>query len=94
MLDDLSRAELLDVRQALTLCFAEAIAEVDAALGAEAPLATAAPAPAPAPPTLARAAAVAGGFTGDACDVCLAFAMRRSGTCLTCTVCGSTTGCS
>jgi hypothetical protein len=33
------------------------------------------------------------GFTGDCCDGCGQFAMKRGGTCLTCQACGSTTGC-
>jgi hypothetical protein len=34
------------------------------------------------------------GYTGDACTACGNFNMRRSGTCLLCDVCGTTTGCS
>jgi len=34
------------------------------------------------------------GFVGDACSTCGSFTMQRSGTCLRCTSCGSTTGCS
>lgn len=34
------------------------------------------------------------GFTGDVCGRCGNLAMIRAGTCLTCTVCGSTSGCS
>lgn len=34
------------------------------------------------------------GFTGDSCTGCGSFSMRRNGTCLLCTACGSTTGCS
>lgn len=41
-----------------------------------------------------RETAVAQGFTGDACTICGAFSMQRAGKCLTCTACGSTTGCS
>lgn len=41
-----------------------------------------------------REAARAAGFTGDVCDGCGSFTMRRSGTCLVCTACGTTTGCS
>jgi hypothetical protein len=33
------------------------------------------------------------GFTGDGCDGCGQFAMKRGGTCLTCQACGTTTGC-
>ncbi|WP_238232486.1 hypothetical protein [Methylobacterium thuringiense] len=40
-----------------------------------------------------RETAIAQGFTADACDTCGAFAMKRSGTCMTCTACGATTGC-
>lgn len=34
------------------------------------------------------------GFTGDMCLQCGLFAMKRSGTCLACQNCGTTTGCS
>jgi hypothetical protein len=34
------------------------------------------------------------GYDGNACDVCGNFALRRSGSCLTCEQCGTTTGCS
>jgi ribonucleoside-diphosphate reductase alpha chain len=34
------------------------------------------------------------GFTGDVCTSCNQFTMVRNGTCLRCTNCGSTTGCS
>ena len=34
------------------------------------------------------------GYTGDACTGCGGFTMRRNGTCLLCTSCGTTTGCS
>ena len=34
----------------------------------------------------------AGGFTGDMCDSCQQFMMVRTGTCLTCMACGSTSG--
>ena len=34
------------------------------------------------------------GFEGDACPECGNFTMVRNGTCLKCTTCGSTTGCS
>ncbi|MEX0679805.1 MAG: vitamin B12-dependent ribonucleotide reductase [Balneolales bacterium] len=34
------------------------------------------------------------GFTGDACPDCGSMTMVRNGTCLKCTTCGSTTGCS
>ena len=34
------------------------------------------------------------GFSGDICDQCGGGQMKRSGTCLTCQSCGSTTGCS
>lgn len=33
------------------------------------------------------------GYTGDCCDMCGLFTMKRNGTCLTCDSCGSTTGC-
>lgn len=33
------------------------------------------------------------GYTGDCCDSCHQFTMKRVGTCLTCDSCGSTTGC-
>jgi ribonucleoside-diphosphate reductase alpha chain len=38
--------------------------------------------------------AVAQGFTGDPCDTCQGLRMVRNGSCLKCTDCGSTTGCS
>jgi len=34
------------------------------------------------------------GYTGDACNDCGAFTMKRNGTCLSCDSCGATTGCS
>lgn len=34
------------------------------------------------------------GFTGDCCTSCGGYNMRRNGTCLLCTDCGTTTGCS
>ncbi|MEE3270376.1 MAG: adenosylcobalamin-dependent ribonucleoside-diphosphate reductase [Candidatus Thermoplasmatota archaeon] len=42
----------------------------------------------------ARQAARERGFTGDICDDCGSSQMQRSGTCLKCADCGSTTGCS
>ena len=47
----------------------------------------------PAPKT-AQEIARTQGYTGDACPVCGHFTMARNGTCLRCTTCGSTTGCS
>lgn len=41
-----------------------------------------------------REAARASGFTGDVCGRCGNMQMTRSGSCLTCRACGSTTGCS
>ena len=35
-----------------------------------------------------------GGYTGDICDNCSSTRMIRNGSCLLCTECGSTTGCS
>lgn len=35
-----------------------------------------------------------GGYTGDLCDSCSGTHMVRNGSCLLCTDCGSTTGCS
>lgn len=40
-----------------------------------------------------RAMAQQQGFTGDACDNCGAFAVKRTGKCTTCDACGSTGGC-
>ncbi len=34
------------------------------------------------------------GYEGDACDDCGNFTLVRSGTCLRCVSCGTTTGCS
>jgi ribonucleoside-diphosphate reductase alpha chain len=34
------------------------------------------------------------GYTGDACDMCGSFKMRRNGTCQVCDDCGTTSGCS
>jgi ribonucleoside-diphosphate reductase alpha chain len=34
------------------------------------------------------------GYTGDICPECLSITMVRNGTCLKCTTCGATTGCS
>jgi hypothetical protein len=47
--------------------------------------------PAPASPT--RELAFAQGYTGDTCDQCGQMTMKRTGTCLTCASCGTTTGC-
>lgn len=33
------------------------------------------------------------GYTGDPCDLCGSMKVRRSGTCLLCDNCGTTTGC-
>jgi hypothetical protein len=41
----------------------------------------------------AAEAAVASGYTGDACDSCGSLAMRRSGACLVCDACGKSGGC-
>ena len=40
-----------------------------------------------------RAVAVAKGYAPDQCQVCSAFKMVRTGACLRCDECGSTTGC-
>jgi hypothetical protein len=40
-----------------------------------------------------RELAFAQGYTGDSCDHCGAMKMKRTGTCLTCEACGTTTGC-
>ena len=45
-------------------------------------------------PKTAQEIARTQGYTGDACPVCGHFTMARNGTCLRCTTCGSTTGCS
>ncbi len=34
------------------------------------------------------------GYTGDICPECQSMTMVRNGTCLKCTTCGATTGCS
>jgi hypothetical protein len=34
------------------------------------------------------------GWTGDQCPQCSSYKMRRNGSCLLCSECGSTTGCS
>jgi ribonucleoside-diphosphate reductase alpha chain len=34
------------------------------------------------------------GYEGDACDACGNFTLVRSGTCMKCETCGSTSGCS
>ena len=39
-----------------------------------------------------REIALTQGYSGDVCASCGAFAMMRTGTCLTCTACGSTSG--
>ena|SRR5581483_10566625 len=41
-----------------------------------------------------KAAAKAKGYEGDACTLCGCFSMLRTGTCLRCDNCGTTTGCS
>lgn len=52
------------------------------------------PAPAKAhPDTLTqREIATTSGYTGNSCQTCGSFSMRRSGTCETCEGCGSTSG--
>jgi ribonucleoside-diphosphate reductase alpha chain len=67
--------------------FAEAGAGAQAAATSAAALATAAPAE-------ARAKAKLQGYTGDACGECGNYTLVRNGTCLKCTSCGATTGCS
>lgn len=34
------------------------------------------------------------GYTGDVCDICGSSQLIRNGTCLLCTSCGATSGCS
>lgn len=46
------------------------------------------------PPSVLREASVAQGYTGESCKDCGNFTMVRNGTCLKCTTCGSTSGCS
>ena len=74
------------------------VAAIDALIAAiEPPLATGIHVPQPvivAPAADQRSTARMQGFTGDCCSTCAGFAMRRSGTCLCCDACGSTTGCS
>lgn len=41
-----------------------------------------------------RGVARAMNFTGDACGECGNFTMTRTGTCMTCVSCGTTSGCS
>lgn len=41
-----------------------------------------------------RAIARMRGYTGEPCPDCMNFTLVRSGTCLKCDTCGSTTGCS
>lgn len=38
-------------------------------------------------------AAVEAGYTGDVCEQCGSFRMKRAGTCLTCDDCGTSSGC-
>ncbi len=45
-------------------------------------------------PRMTREVARTMGFEGDACDECGAMRMVRNGSCLKCTACGTTTGCS
>jgi hypothetical protein len=40
-----------------------------------------------------QAMAKQAGYTGDACDNCGAFAVKRTGKCTTCDACGATGGC-
>lgn len=44
--------------------------------------------------TKARAQAKDQGYTGDACDGCGSFCMKRNGACLLCEACGASSGCS
>lgn len=44
--------------------------------------------------TTTRQTAREEGYTGDACDQCGSFRMKRNGPCLLCAECGATSGCS
>lgn len=51
------------------------------------------PQPAPVSPTMTQGEiASVSGYSGNACRDCGSFAMKRTGTCETCEVCGSTSG--
>lgn len=64
-----------------------------AARAASAPVARK-PDPPISPATMTQAEiARAQGFTGDVCRQCGSFAMKRTGTCQTCTACGFNEGC-
>ena len=58
-----------------------------------APVPAPAPRPAPPPPEDRAGAARSQGYTGDSCDMCGSWSMRRTGTCLSCDSCGTTSGC-
>ena len=61
--------------------------------GFPAPKPTSKPAPPAAVDTMTQGEiARASGYTGDVCQTCGEFRMKRSGTCLTCEACGSTSG--
>ncbi len=80
------------VLEATRAVLVECIAQIDAQLAAgEGAPAQEILAP---PPEDRSAFARAAGFTGDICRHCSGVSMRRSGVCLTCNDCGSTTGCS
>lgn len=40
------------------------------------------------------ASAKAQGFSGEMCDTCFNFTLKRTGTCMTCSTCGANSGCS
>lgn len=50
--------------------------------------------PPPSKPITVQEVARQQGYSGNPCDVCGSFKMRRNGTCQVCEGCGTTTGCS
>ena len=46
------------------------------------------------PVSLLREKSKAMGYSGDACTTCGNFTLTRNGTCMKCTTCGATSGCS
>lgn len=71
---------------------AERLREIDAASRDAPPVAAPASPSAAAPPRAQKPALAAN--SGDTCRACGNFSLVRTGTCLTCQVCGETSGCS
>lgn len=85
-------AALAQHRATIEACLADLLLDPPEVVASPTPRA-----PKPRPPAegetlVRREIALSQGYTGDACGSCGAFAMKRSGTCLTCDSCASTSG--